>query len=457
MTVADTMPTEFLSYLLYGALALAVALLCVQLAVLRRIGRVDESLALRFDALGHAQERTERELRDELARGRQEAAGSARDDREEHAQALDRLANMLAGQVAQLSALQGQQLEAFAQQLERLTRSNEQRFEQLRQSVEARLAAIQTDNAGKLEEMRRTVDEKLQSTLEQRLGDSFRLVSERLEMVHKGLGEMQTLAAGVGDLKKVLTNVKTRGTWGEVQLEALLDQVLTAEQYEKNVATRPNSNERVEFAIRLPGHGKRGSDSRPVWLPIDAKFPIEDYQRLVEAQDRADPVAVEAAAKALEVRLRDEAKKIRDKYVEPPHTTDFAILYLPTEGLYAEVLRRPGLADALQRDYRVSLAGPTTLTALLNSLQMGFRTLAIEKRSSEVWAVLGAVKTEFGKFGEVLEATRKKLEQATKSIESAGVRTRQIERKLKGVEALPVADAQAKLGDLEDIETAEEA
>ena len=245
--------------------------------------------------------------------------------------------------------------------------------------------------------------------------------------------------------------------WALLRRLPRLDQVLTAEQYEKNVATRPNSNERVEFAIRLPGHGKRGSDSHPVWLPIDAKFPIEDYQRLVEAQDRADPVAVEAAAKALEVRLRDEAKKIRDKYVEPPHTTDFAILYLPTEGLYAEVLRRPGLADALQRDYRVSLAGPTTLTALLNSLQMGFRTLAIEKRSSEVWAVLGAVKTEFGKFGEVLEATRKKLEQATKSIESAGVRTRQIERKLKGVEALPVADAQAKLGDLEDIETAEEA
>ena len=349
--------------------------------------------------------------------------------------------------------MQGQQLEAFAQQLARLTQSNEQRFEQLRVSVETRLSAIQTDNAAKLEEMRKTVDEKLHATLEQRLGDSFKLVSERLEQVHKGLGEMHTLAAGVGDLKKVLTNVKTRGTWGEVQLEALLDQVLTAEQYEKNVATRPNSNERVEFAIKLPGQGKRDADSRPVWLPIDAKFPIEDYQRLVEAQDRADPVAVEAAAKALEARLRDEAKKIRDKYVEPPHTTDFAILYLPTEGLYAEALRRPGLADALQRDYRVSLAGPTTLTALLNSLQMGFRTLAIEKRSSEVWAVLGAVKTEFGKFGEVLEATRKKLEQATKSIESAGVRTRQIERKLKGVEALPVADAQARLGNLEDIES----
>ena len=454
MTVADTMPTEFLSYLLYGALALAVALLCVQLAALRRIGRVDESLALRFDALGHAQERTERELRDELARGRQEAAGSARDDREEHAQALNRLANMLAGQVGQLSALQGQQLDAFAQQLERLTRSNEQRFEQLRQSVEARLAAIQTDNAGKLEEMRRTVDEKLQSTLEQRLGDSFRLVSERLEMVHKGLGEMQTLAAGVGDLKKVLTNVKTRGTWGEVQLAALLEQVLVAEQYGVNVATRPGSSERVEFAIRLPGPGN-ALDNTPVWLPIDAKFPVEDYQRLIDAQERVDPIAVESAAKSLEARLRDEAKKIRDKYIEPPHTTDFAILYLPTEGLYAEALRRPGLVESLQRDCRVSLAGPTTLAALLNSLQMGFRTLAIEKRSSEVWAVLGAVKTEFGKFGDTLEATRKKLELATRSIESAGVRTRQIERRLKGVEALPPAEAQAKLGALEALEETE--
>ncbi len=358
--------------------------------------------------------------------------------------------------MGQLGTLQGQQLEAFSQQLSRLTQSNEQRFDQLRQSVEARLGAIQSDNANKLEEMRKTVDEKLHATLEQRLGDSFKLVSERLELVHKGLGEMQTLAAGVGDLKKVLTNVKTRGTWGEVQLEALLDQVLTAEQYDKNVATRPGSGERVEFAIRLPGQGDGASDSKPVWLPIDAKFPVEDYQRLVEAQDRADPVTVEVAAKALEMRLRDEARKIRDKYVEPPHTTDFAILYLPTEGLYAEALRRPGLAEVLQRDCRVSLAGPTTLAALLNSLQMGFRTLAIEKRSSEVWAVLGAVKTEFGKFGEALEATRKKLEQATKSIESAGVRTRQIERKLKGVEALPVLEAQARLGSLEELEAVDD-
>ena len=448
------MSTEFLPYLFYGVLAFCLVLLCIQLVLLQRVGRQDGVVALRFDALEHAQERTERELREELARGRQEAAGSARDDREAHAQSLDRLSKTLSGQVGQLSALQGQQLDAFAQQLERLTRSNEQRFEQLRQSVEARLSAIQADNAGKLEEMRRTVDEKLQSTLEQRLGDSFRLVSERLEMVHKGLGEMQTLAAGVGDLKKVLTNVKTRGTWGEVQLAALLEQVLVADQYGTNVATRPGSSERVEFAIRLPGQGDALSEV-PVWLPIDAKFPVEDYQRLIDAQERADPAAVESAAKSLEMRLRDEAKKIRDKYVEPPYTTDFAILYLPTEGLYAEALRRPGLVEVLQRDCRVSLAGPTTLAALLNSLQMGFRTLAIEKRSSEVWAVLGAVKTEFGKFGETLEATRKKLELATRSIESAGVRTRQIERRLKGVEALPLTEAQERLGALETLEATE--
>ena len=353
--------------------------------------------------------------------------------------------------------MQAQQLESFAQQLSRLTNSNEQRFESLRLALEARLAAMQSDNALKLEEMRRTVDEKLHATLEQRLGDSFKLVSDRLEQVHRGLGEMQTLATGVGDLKRVLTNVKTRGTWGEVQLEALLDQLLTAEQYAKNVATRPDSLDRVEFAIRLPGLAMGEDEQRPVWLPIDAKFPLEDYQRLLEAQERADPAALETAIKALEVRLRDEARKIRDKYVEPPYTTDFAILYLPTEGLYAEALRRPGLVDGLQRDLRICIAGPTTLAALLNSLQMGFRTLAIERRSSEVWAVLGAVKTEFGKFGEALELTRRKLEQASRSIESAGVRTRQIERKLKGVEALPVIEAQLRLGDLEDLVAAEDA
>ncbi len=444
------------NFLLYGLLAISIGVLLFQFLLLQRAGRKDDSLEPFFRSLETGLERVERELRQEMARGRQEAATASREDREEQSLALDRLAKTLSGQLGQLATLQGQQLESFAQQLGRLTQSNEQRFEQLRLAVEARLGAIQADNASKLEEMRKTVDEKLHATLEQRLGDSFKLVSERLELVHKGLGEMQTLAAGVGDLKKVLTNVKTRGTWGEVQLEALLDQVLTAEQFEKNVATRPNSGERVEFAIRLPGREMGEDSKRPVWLPIDAKFPMEDYQRLVEAQDRADPLAVELAAKALEMRLRDEARKIRDKYVEPPFTTDFAILYLPTEGLYAEALRRAGLADGLQRDFRISIAGPTTLAALLNSLQMGFRTLAIEQRSSEVWGVLGAVKTEFGKFGEALEATRKKLEQATKSIESAGVRTRQIERKLKGVEALPVIEAQVRLGKLEEIETTEE-
>ena len=442
--------------LLYGLVAMGAGVLLLQLVLLQRSGRKDDSLEPGFSALQSGLERVERELRQEMARARQESATAARGDREEQAQSLDRLTKALSAQVGQLGTLQGQQLEAFAAQLARLTQSNEQRFEQLRLSIEARLGAMQADNASKLEEMRKTVDEKLHATLEQRLGDSFKLVSERLELVHKGLGEMQTLAAGVGDLKKVLTNVKTRGTWGEVQLEALLDQVLTAEQYEKNVITRPNSNERVEFAIRLPGREMGGNDKQPVWLPIDAKFPMEDYQRLIEAQERADPVAVELAAKALELRLRLEAKTIRDKYVEPPFTTDFAILYLPTEGLYAEVLRRPGLADGLQRDFRISIAGPTTLAALLNSLQMGFRTLAIEKRSSEVWGVLGAIKTEFGKFGEALDATRKKLEQATKSIESAGIRTRQIERKLKGVEALPTAEAQARLGALEEIEAVED-
>ena len=427
--------------LLYALAVIGVVVLALQLVLLLRAGRQRESLDPYF-----------RELRQDLAQARHDAAATARSDREEQAQGLDRLAKTLSVQVAQLGNLQGAQLESFAQQLARLTQSNELRFGELRASIEARLTALQADNASQLEEMRKTVDEKLHATLEQRLGESFKLVSERLELVHQGLGEMQTLAAGVGDLKKVLTNVKTRGTWGEVQLAALLDQLLTAEQYAKNVATRPDSSERVEFAIRLPG----GDALRPVWLPIDAKFPVEDYQRLIDAQERADPQAVELAAKAIEVRLREEARKIRDRYVEPPYTTDFAILYLPTEGLYAEALRRPGLADGLQRDFRISVAGPTTLAALLNSLQMGFRTLAIEQRSSEVWGVLGAVKTEFGKFGEALDATRKKLEQATRSIESAGVRTRQIERKLKGVESLPALEAQLRLGALDEIESAGE-
>lgn len=312
-----------------------------------------------------------------------------------------------------------------------------QRLDAIRETVEKRLGELQMRNEAKLEEMRKTVDEKLQTTLERRLGESFKLVSERLELVHRGLGEMQQIAAGVGDLKKVLTNIKTRGTWGEVQLGALLEQVLTAEQYGINVAPKPRSAERVEFALKLPG---REEGEAPVWLPIDAKFPQEDYQRLVEATDRADLVAAELAIKALEARLRQQARDIRDKYLAPPYTTDFGILFLPSEGLYAEALRRPGLAETIQRESRVVLAGPTTLAALLNSLQMGFRTLAIQKRSSEVWKVLGAVKTEFGRFGDVLGKVKEKLDQASKQIEETQHRSRQIDKRLRDVEALPVPE-----------------
>jgi len=306
---------------------------------------------------------------------------------------------------------------------------------QLRGTLHERLTEIQADTARKLEEMRKTVDEKLHATLEQRLGEKFNLVSNQLEQVHRGLGEMQNLASGVGDLKRVLTNVKTRGTWGEVQLGALIEQMLTPEQYERNVRTVPNSRDLVEFAIKLPGK------DQTVWLPVDAKFPKEDYERLMDAHDRADIEQIESAAKALELRIKQEAKSIREKYIEPPHTTDFGIMFLPTEGLYAEVLRRPGLADAIQRDYRVIVSGPTSFSALLNSLQMGFRTLVIEKRTSEVWNLLGTVKTEFGKFGDVIEATQKKLDAASKQFESVGQRTRAINRKLKDVEALPVPGA----------------
>jgi len=351
-----------------------------------------------------------------------------------------------------VSGIQEKRLESLATQIqltldsvkkdmgERLTQMGqtaEQSAERVRNVLNEQLASIQKDNAEKLEQMRKTVDEKLHATLEERLGQSFKLVSERLELVQRGLGEMQSLASGVGDLKRVLTNVKTRGTWGEFQLEALIEQIFTRDQYEKNMATRPGAAERVEIAIRLPGR----ADDQPVWLPIDAKFPIEDYQRLLDAHDQSDNAMVEEAAKALEVRIRGEAKKIKEKYIEPPHTTDFAVMYLPTEGLYAEVLRRTGLAESLQRDYRVVVTGPTNTAAMLNSLQMGFRTLAIEKRSSEVWALLGGVKTEFEKFGGVIAETEKKLQEAANKFQTVGVRTRAIQRRLQDVQALPVADA----------------
>nr|WP_316639982.1 DNA recombination protein RmuC [uncultured Roseateles sp.] len=414
-------------------------------------------------------ERTERELRDELTR-----SGSA--TRQELSQTLASFQQTLLNQSGDVARTQNEQIDSFRvqlaslqqalggqalaareaqdqamqrlsdamrEQLKAMSTANEQRLSEVRHTVEQRLTAIQQDNEKKLEQMRATVDEKLHATLEQRLGESFKQVAERLEQVHKGLGEMQTLARDVGALNRVLTNVKTRGIFGEVQLAGLLEQVFTPEQYASNVATIPGSSERVEFAIRLPG---QRDDGAPLWLPIDAKFPREDYERLLEAQDRADAVGVEASAKAIEMRLRAEARTIREKYIAPPHTTDFGMLFVPTEGLYAEALRRPGLVEALQREHKVMLVGPTTLLATLTSLQMGFRTLALEKRSAEVWEVLGAVKTEFGKFGDVLAKTKKKLDEASSSIELAETRTRQMTRKLKSVEALPETRVQALLG-----------
>ncbi|BAO87041.1 DNA recombination protein RmuC [Caballeronia cordobensis] len=467
---------------LVGALAvLAIALVAALIALVMSMRRNSnafifdefEALTDRVNDMGEAharaQERLERGLRGDIAESarvsRMESQGGfaqfhqtlstqlANTSSVQNAQ-FDALAQQLAQQSQQAREDQGNALKRFADSmslhLAQLSEANERRLGEVRATLEARLKDIEANNATKLEEMRRTVDEKLHATLEQRLGESFKLVSDRLEQVHRGLGEMQTLAAGVGDLKKVLTNVKTRGIWGEVQLESLLEQLLTPDQYAKNVATVPNRGERVEFAIKLPGRhdapGAPGDAATPVWLPIDAKFPREDYERLIDAQERADPVAVEDASRALEGRLRAEAKSIAQKYVAPPHTTDFALLFLPTEGLYAEVLRRPGLSDALQREYRVSVAGPTTLTAILNSLQMGFRTLAIEKRSSEVWQVLGAVKTEFGKFGEVLAKTKSQLETVARSIDAAQTRTRQMGKRLRDVEALPGEQAAGLLG-----------
>ncbi|WP_334132727.1 DNA recombination protein RmuC, partial [Silanimonas lenta] len=399
------------------------------------IGRVEqrlEALAGRVAGLAESSERAERGLREEQRASRAELTDSlgrrldgfeqrlgARFDGFEQrlGQALERLDRSFDALTQSLGQEGARQREATDQALARFTQDQQQRMAEVRQTLERRLAELQQGNEAKLEQMRATVDEKLHATLETRLGESFRLVSERLEQVHAGLGEMRSLAHGVGDLKRVLGNVKSRGVFGEVQLAAILDELLTPEQYAANVAVRPDSAERVEFAVKLPGDG-----GGPVWLPIDAKFPREDYERLLEAQERADAEAAAAAGQALEQRLRLEAKKIAEKYVAPPHSTDFAVLFLPTEGLYAEVLRRPGLFEALQREYRVTLTGPTTLAALLNSLRMGFRTLAIQQRSSDVWKILGAVRTEFGKFGDVLAKTRKKLDEAANVIDNAGVR-----------------------------------
>ena len=404
-----------------------------------------------------ASERVEREVRREIAE-------SSRADRQELALALGQFQQNLTQQSGEAIRTQNAQIDAFGQQLallqqtltgtlhtqlQSLSEANARRMMEVRQTLEAQLAQLQASNSTKLDEMRATVDEKLQATLQSRLGESFKQVADRLEQVHKGLGEMQTLAQGVGDLKHLLTNVKTRGMFGEAQLGALLEQVFVPDQYAAQVATRPGSKSLVDFAIRLPG---RSDNGEPVWLPIDAKFPNEDYERLLDAQGRADATAAESAGKALEARIRLEARSMCEKYLEPPHTTDFAVLFLPTEGLYAEVLRRPGLMEGLQREHRVTLAGPTTLLAMLSSLQMGFRTLALEHRASEVWLVLGAVKTEFGKFGEVLARVKSQTETVLKTLDSAHTRSRAMGRALKQVEALPEAQTQALIPAQRDVD-----
>lgn len=463
--------TTTLLAIVLGATLLVLALQVAQW--LRKSG--DRNLGARLDALKDDNERLQRTLREEQRAGREELQ-----------QGFERFRSHVGEQLAGMSAQQAERIDGFGQRLDALTRrtdeglrtlaqrladdarqsreeltlalnrfgeqqqqrlgaltaDHEKRMGEVRGTLEAQLKALQQDNEKQLEKMRQTVDEKLQNTLETRLGQSFKLVSERLEAVQRGLGEMQQLATGVGDLKRVLTNVKKRGIFGEVQLGALLEDMLTAEQYDANVATVPGSNERVEFAIRMPGQDQGGQ----VYLPIDAKFPVEDYQRLLDAQENADLDAAARAGNALETRVREEARRIAGKYVAPPHTTDFAVLFLPTEGLYAEVIRRPGLFESLQREHRVTVAGPTTLSALLNSLQMGFRTLAIARRSSEVWSILGAVKTEFGKFGDVLDKVKKKLDEAGRHIDATGVRTRAIERKLRGVESLAEDEADDLLG-----------
>jgi DNA recombination protein RmuC len=428
------------SELILGFFILTVLTALVLLIVLIRRKPENAIADLQKDviALMNTQQRLEGVLKDEITANRQETAQSARQARQELGSTLKMSSDSLQQRLADNIRVQKDQLDSFSKQLMALARLNEEKLETMRKTLETQLWSLQEDNTKKLEQIRATVDEKLQSTLDQRLGESFKQVSERLEQVYKGLGEMRTLASGVGDLKKVLTNVKTRGTWGEIRLSHILEQILTPEQFEVNVATRKNSNDRVEFAIKLPGQD--ADQEKIVWLPIDSKFPQEDYQRLMDARDAADKELAEKHIKNLEIRIKAEAKLIKDKYLEPPGTTDFGIMFLPVEGLYAEVLRRPGLCDTLQREHRIVVTGPTTLAALLNSLQMGFRTLAIGKRSSEVWQLLGAVKTEFGKFGQVLAKTKKKLKEAGHTIDQAEIRSRAIERKLKNVQDLSLTE-----------------
>ena len=441
---------------------LPLALLVLNLLLLvwllvRKPARDEAGHSELLSSVTQGNDKLEREVRREIG-------DNSRSGRQELASTFATFQQTLVQQSAEATRTQNTQIDAFAQQLtllqktlsdtlttqlQSVSESNARRMVEVRETLEKQLAQLQQTNSAKLDEMRKTVDEKLQTTLETRLGESFKQVADRLEQVHKGLGEMQTLAQGVGDLKHLLTNVKTRGIFGEAQLSALLEQVFTVDQYAAQVITRPGGKNPVDFAIKLPG---RSDSGEPLWLPIDAKFPNEDYERLLDAQQRADVQGAEAAGKALEMRIRLEAKSISEKYIAPPHTTDFAILFLPTEGLYAEVLRRPGLMETLSREHRITLAGPTTLLAMLNSLQMGFRTLALEKRSSEVWQVLGAVKTEFGKFGEVLAKVKSQTETVLNTLSSAEQRSRVMGKALRNVEALPEVQSQALLPLASDIE-----
>jgi len=442
---------------LWILLALVALNLVLLVVLLLRRPPADHHAEL-VDALAAGNERTARALRQEIGE-------SARGTRQELGQNFASFQAALVQQGAEATRTQNAQIDAFAQQLtllqktladtlstqlQGLSESNARRLAEVRATMETQLAQLQQSNAAKLDEMRQTVDEKLQTTLEARLGESFKQVADRLDQVHKGLGEMQTLAVGVGSLQRVLTNVKTRGVFGEVQLEALLEQVLTPDQYAKQVETKPRSNQRVDFAIRFPG---RGEDGAPVWLPVDAKFPRDDYERLIDAHERADAAGAELAAKALEARIRAEAKSIAENYLAAPHTTDFAILFLPVESLYAEVLRRPGLMDAIQRQHRVTLAGPTTLLAMLNSLHMGFRTLALEQQASEVWKVLGAVKTEFERYGEWVARIKEQVAKASDTLDKADTRAKQMRLALRKVEALPEAQSQALLPGTADTES----
>ncbi len=438
--------TVFQAWLALAALLLNLLLL-VYLLLRKPVTTGREEL---LAGMAAGNDRLERELRREIS-------DSSRSSREELATTFSTFQLTLVQQSAEAIRTQNAQIDAFSQQLtllqktlsdtlttqlQSVSESNARRMLEVRETLEQQLAQLQQTNSAKLDEMRKTVDEKLQTTLETRLGESFKQVADRLEQVHKGLGEMQTLAVGVGNLQRVLTNVKTRGVFGEVQLEALLEQVLTTDQYAKQIETKPRSGQRVDFAIRFPGRGDEGA---PVWLPIDAKFPRDDYERLLDAHERVDPAAVELAGKALEARIRTEAKSIAENYLAAPHTTDFAILFLPVESLYAEVLRRPGLMDAIQRQYRVTLAGPTTLLAMLNSLHMGFRTLALEQQASEVWKVLGAVKTEFERYGEWVARIKEQVAKASDTLDKADTRAKQMRLALRKVEALPDGESQVLL------------